>query len=109
MATKLEKEHMGLVAQLGCIVCKSPAIIHHINNKTMGKKNSNFKIIPLCPMHHNQGGHGIAVHAGLKTWEQNFMPEQILWEQTNEAIYGILWKQIIENKMRVNEGRKRWK
>jgi hypothetical protein len=55
MATKAEKEHMGRVAALSCVVCRnlglgeSPAEVHHIGNGTMGKRASNHETIPLCP------------------------------------------------------------
>lgn len=54
-ANKAEREHMNRVAELGCIVCAnmgvpgSPAEVHHINNATMGKRASNYEVIPLCP------------------------------------------------------------
>jgi hypothetical protein len=60
--TKHEKEHMNKIADLGCIICRkmgfpnSPAELHHIKDKTgMGRKASNFEVIPLCPRHHRQG------------------------------------------------------
>lgn len=52
---KAEKEHLNNVAELGCIVCRnngfygSAAEIHHIGNGTMGKRASNYEVIPLCP------------------------------------------------------------
>lgn len=52
---KAEKAHLNSVAELGCIVCSnmgfmgSAAEIHHIGNGTMGKRASNYEIIPLCP------------------------------------------------------------
>ena len=55
MATKEEKEHMGRVASMGCVICRnlglgeSPAEVHHIGNGTMGKRASNYEVIPLCP------------------------------------------------------------
>jgi hypothetical protein len=60
--TKHEKLYMSKIADLGCIICSkmgfpnSPAELHHIKDKTgMGRKASNFEIIPLCPRHHRQG------------------------------------------------------
>ena len=70
MATKDERDHMGRVADLCCVVCRNeglgntPAMVHHIGNGTMGKRASNYEVIPLCPAHHQCGGHGVAVHAG---------------------------------------------
>ena len=57
--TKDEKLHMRSVAELGCIICDkmgfpgSPAELHHIiSNTGMGKKATNYEVIPLCPHHH---------------------------------------------------------
>ena len=61
-----EKLHMSIVAGLGCLICNkmgfpdSPAELHHIKDKTgMGRKASNFEVIPLCPRHHR---HGVAAY-----------------------------------------------
>ena len=89
---KADKEFMGLVAELGCIVCRnngdydSPAEIHHVGNGTMGKRASNHEIIPLCHIHHRTGNNGIAVHAGRKSFESNFGTEQGLLAQTMELL-----------------------
>ena len=68
--TSAESAHIGRVVAAGCIVCRNlgygetPAEAHHIGNGTMGKRASNYEVIPLCPAHHRCGGHGVAVHAG---------------------------------------------
>ena len=56
MATKAERDHMGAVAALGCVVCRnlgfvdSPAEIHHVRTgQGMGQRASNYEVIPLCP------------------------------------------------------------
>ncbi len=88
MANKAEKEHMSRVSEMGCCVCVSlghgetPAEIHHVGNGTMGKRASNYEVIPLCHIHHRTGGYGVAVHAGRKSFEANFGTEQELLEQT---------------------------
>ena len=86
-----ERQHLGKVAALGCIACSqygepSPAEIHHIGNGTMGKRASNFEVIPLCHAHHRTGGHGVAVHAGRKTWESIYGTEKDLLKQVLEMI-----------------------
>ena len=92
MATKAERNHMGAVAALGCVVCRNlgfgetPAEVHHIGNGTLGKKASNFETIALCPTHHRNGGHGVAVHAGRKAFEANFGTERELLEQTRREL-----------------------
>lgn len=92
MASKKEKEHMDRVASLGCIVCRNhgfmdmPAEIHHIGNGTMGKRASNFDVIPLCHIHHRTGNNGVAVHAGRKSFEANFGTEKGLLKQVKELL-----------------------
>ena len=92
MATKAERDHMGAVAALGCVVCRNlgfgetPAEVHHIGNGTLGKKASNFETIPLCDAHHRNGGHGVAVHAGRKTFEARYGTERELLEQTRREL-----------------------
>ena len=92
MATKAERDHMGAVAALGCVVCRNlgfgetPAEVHHIGNGTLGKKAINFETIPLCDVHHRNGGHGVAVHAGRKTFEARYGTERELLEQTRREL-----------------------
>ena len=92
MANAEEKRHMDRVADMGCIVCRdfhhvySPAAIHHIGNGTMGKRASNYEVLPLCPMHHQHGGYGIAVHAGRKAWEAAYGTERELLERVNNEL-----------------------
>ena len=92
MATKAERDHMGAVAALGCVVCRNlgfgetPAEVHHIGNGTLGKKASNYETIPLCDAHHRNGGHGVAVHAGRKTFEARYGTERELLEQTRREL-----------------------
>jgi len=89
--TKKERLHMGKVASMGCVVCvnlghgETPAELHHISNGAMGKKSSNYEVIPLCHVHHRTGGYGVAVHAGRVQWESNFGTEHELLLQT------LLW------------------
>lgn len=69
-ATKAERNYMDRVADLGCIICRRPAEIHHITTGIgMGQRASNWDVIPLCPEHHRTGGYGVAIHAGKKAWE----------------------------------------
>jgi len=54
--TAKEKAYMGRVAALGCIVCDSPAQVHHIREgQGMAQRASNYLTIPLCPEHHSGG------------------------------------------------------
>lgn len=93
--TKSEKLHLERVAELGCIVCRnlnlgdSPAEIHHCSGGTgLSVRADNFHVIPLCHAHHRTGGHGVAIHAGRRTWEKNFGSEAQLLEQVNKELGG---------------------
>lgn len=92
MTTKAEKLHMSRVAALGCRVCSnefglhSECELHHIGNGTMGKRATNYEILPLCPMHHRLGGIGVAIHSGRKSFESNFGTERELLAQTLELL-----------------------
>ena len=91
--TKAEKQHYEKLFQLGCIVCQklgheySAPHIHHIRHGAgMGRKNHYSMCIPLCPTHHQHGGHGVALHAGQKTFEENFGTEEELLAETLRKI-----------------------
>lgn len=79
---------MADVVALGCIVCRklghgaTPAEFHHIRRGMGLMRAPHKKGIPLCPPHHRTGGHGVAIHAGIKTWEENFGLELDFLEQT---------------------------
>jgi len=88
-APKVEREYMGSVAALGCVVCRnlgygiSPAEVHHVRYLAGGgQRSGNLDTIPLCPWHHRLGGHGVAFHAGPKTFEENYGSEEDLLNQT---------------------------
>jgi len=89
----MDKVYMGLVAELGCIVCRnmgfpdSPAEVHHIKSGVgMGQKSSNFDVIPLCPTHHRNGDYGTAYHRGPKEFENRYGTELELLKQTKELL-----------------------
>lgn len=73
-ANKAEKIHMAKVALLGCIICgNNQVVLHHITTtRGFGAKATNFEVLPLCYLHHDGGKAGVAVHAGVKTWESKF-------------------------------------
>lgn len=87
-APQADREHMGVVAGLFCVVCRnlrlgdSPAEVHHVRFLAgAGQRSGNFDTIPLCPPHHRIGGYGIAIHAGRETWELKFGTEADLLAQ----------------------------
>lgn len=88
MTTAAERKHLSALATMGCIVCRNlgygitPAEIHHLRNGVgMGQRNAHKNAIPLCHAHHRTGGHGVAIHAGQKAFEQNFGTELELLEK----------------------------
>ena len=88
--TKDEKNHMRAVADLGCIICDkmgfpgSPAELHHIvSNTGMGKKASNYEVIPLCPNHHRNSQE--SYHYSPKDFTDKWGRQEDLLEQTLEA------------------------
>lgn len=90
---KAESQHLDKVAQLGCFACNcmgyfdSPAEIHHIRTGIgKGQRASNYQAIPLCPQHHRLGGHGVAIHAGQKTWEAEFGTELEILDYINKQV-----------------------
>ena len=88
-ATAAQREHMGVVAGLYCIVCRnlrlgeSPAEVHHVRYLAGGgQRSGNMDTIPLCPRHHRIGGYGVAYHAGPEEFERRYGTEAELLEQT---------------------------
>lgn len=93
MTTAAERRHMTEVARLGCIACRVIGIftpnveLHHPRaGMGMGQKSSHLNVLPLCHAHHRTGGHGVAIHAGQRTWEANFGTEAELLEQIRGMI-----------------------
>ena len=53
--TKGEREHMGRVAKLPCLVCGAASTVHHVTGYAdrMGRvSRSHKRVVPLCPVHH---------------------------------------------------------
>ena len=52
--TEAEKAYHSKIAGLGCILCESPAQVHHLREgQGMGQRN-HWLVIPLCPRHHTE-------------------------------------------------------
>ena len=80
-ATKAEKAHMGRVAELGCIICRRPAEIHHLPGRPL---RNHWRCIPLCPDHHRNSN--VCVHAGRRSFEARFGTEEELLKKTLELL-----------------------
>lgn len=93
MATRAEQLHMSTVAGLGCVVCRNlgygatPANIHHLRDgQGASQRASHFEVLPLCKNHHQDGGYGVAFHAGEKEWESRYGTERKLLAQVMEEV-----------------------
>lgn len=90
--TKAEKARMAAVAAMGCVVCRrehgvySPAGIHHTAGKT--KLGAHMQVLPLCSVHHQTGGYGVAFHAGKAEWERRHGSQAELLEWTRNRLEG---------------------
>jgi hypothetical protein len=87
-ATKEEKRHLERVAQIPCLICNNPYVeIHHVTTlRGYGKKASHFDTIPLCAIHHRLGDRGVAIHSGIKTWEEKHGAQIELLEKTRKLL-----------------------
>jgi len=52
--TAKDKERFDRIAKLGCLVCGSPATIHHVTASIHGGRltRRHDRVVGLCPMHH---------------------------------------------------------
>lgn len=76
--TRQLRDYKSRVAELGCIVdgCGAPAMLHHPRFCVgMGQRSNDWLVIPLCPDHHQNGGLGVAIHAGQNTFESLYGTE----------------------------------
>ena len=79
------KQYMNRVAELGCIICGSPAEIHHLRTGAgMGQRGN--EVIPLCPFHHRQGPFGEAIHSGAKEFAKKHGDERTLLDKLNRIL-----------------------
>lgn len=52
----------------------------------MGQRATDDETIPLCPLHHQHGGYGVAFHAGPKRWQELHGTELELLSQINALL-----------------------
>ena len=86
LPTKADKLRWAIITELGCVVCQSPTEIHHLTGAGMGRKAPHHESFGLCANHHRHGGLGVAIHAGVKTWEKKFGYQRELLEKQNALI-----------------------
>lgn len=80
MSTAAAKRHMNKVAQLGCLVCDSPANVHHIRTERI---KNDFLVVPLCREHH-QGD--FSIHGSKEQFTNIYGSELHLLAQTLEKL-----------------------
>jgi hypothetical protein len=92
--TTIIKKYLNDVSELGCVVCRNcgygptPAMIHHIRTgQGMSQRAHDTLVIPLCSQHHQNGGPGVAIHAGQKQFESLYGSELDLLHQTILDVY----------------------
>jgi len=92
--TKVEKDWMDAISNLGCIVCKihydcmTPAEIHHIDGKT--KPNAHLMSLPLCYKHHREGVNNdmyVSRHPFKREFEKRYGKQTDLLKKLQEIIY----------------------
>ena len=79
MSKASEKRYMGRVADAGCIICGSPAQVHHMR----GVKRNNYLVIGLCPDHHVGA---FSIHMDRKGFEAVYGDELFLLAKTIERL-----------------------
>ena len=79
-ATAAERRHMGRVAELRCLICGSPANVHHIREERI---KNHFLTIPLCREHH-QGN--FSIHMNKRQFTNIYGSELDLLAQTIERL-----------------------
>lgn len=79
MATNEEQRWMNWIVDHGCVVCRSPALVHHLLSG--GRRVGHLDTIPLCYLHHQSGRNDkqvVSRHPWRKQFEQRYGTEQEL-------------------------------
>lgn len=80
---KKEREFQAKVRELGCIICRSPAALHHALTGAGGRKDERY-VLPLCHFHH-QGEQSIHT-LSRRVWQEIYGTERELLEQVYREI-----------------------
>lgn len=93
--TKKEKLWLDRISRIGCIACRKQGYvtegqevsIHHLRDCVgLSQRAGDLDTIPLCHLHHQNGGYGIALHAGQKQWEEIFGSERELLKEVQDIV-----------------------
>jgi hypothetical protein len=99
--TKKEKLWLSRICRIGCIVCRKlgyetdgqEVSVHHLRDCVgLSQRANDLDAIPLCPLHHQNGGYGVAIHAGQKAWEGKFGTERELLNEVQSIVADKLAK-----------------
>lgn len=85
---------MGLVARVPCVVCaqlgyETPAQVHHMRDGNLGKRQSDFLTIAVCPEHHTGS---YSIHKDRERFERQFGSELQLLALTIEGVARVLMR-----------------
>ena len=80
LSTAKEKRYMGRVAELGCLICKQPAHVHHIREERI---KNHYLTIPLCPEHHIGA---FSIHMDKRQFQNIYGSELFLLANTIEQL-----------------------
>ena len=68
--TPAEQAHMDAVQALGCLICRAPALIHHVRSLDGVRITRNhLLVLPLCWAHHSADS-AEGFHHGTKPWSE---------------------------------------
>jgi len=92
--TNRERQWLDDVAGMNCIICEdflqipeTPATVHHQRTGYgTSQRAPYYRTLPLCPLHHQTGGRGVAFHAGQEEWEAEFDLEVNLIVQVQQRM-----------------------
>jgi hypothetical protein len=91
--TKVEKQWMNSITELGCICCRlflgvfSPAEPHHLLSG--GRRRGHLFTIPLCPTHHRSGRNDeevVSRDQNQRRFEKRYGSEESLLARTRELV-----------------------
>ena len=68
---KRNPKHLARMKALPCVICRKPgpSDAHHVCcGRYSQSRAPDTETIPLCKDHHQDGGPGVAIHAGKESW-----------------------------------------
>ena len=80
MKNNASRRHLERVSNLGCLICESPAQVHHIRTERI---KNDFLTIPLCREHHLGD---FSIHMSKEQFTNIYGSELDLLAQTLELL-----------------------